>query len=76
MSVKYGLITLIRQTTDLCEQMKQVEEKCPLDGEKAFTKTVEIPSVIPPVCTRLFTLEEKKFPANRLGILGEIHSFG
>lgn len=56
-SVKYGLITLIRQKTDLCEQMKQVDEKCPLHGEKAFTKSVDLPGVIPPVCASGLTIE-------------------
>lgn len=48
--LKYGLITLIRKQTDLCEQMKQVDEECPLGGEKALTKEVDIPHTIPPVC--------------------------
>lgn len=57
-SVKYGLITLIRQTADLCEQMKNVNEECPLDGEKVIRKEIALPSPIPPVCeTRhLFSL--------------------
>lgn len=48
-SVKYGLITLINTKADLCEQMKQVDEECPLDGAKAFTKSVTLPKEIPPV---------------------------
>ncbi|KAL9060991.1 MAG: hypothetical protein Q9206_000789 [Seirophora lacunosa] len=47
-SVKYGLITLINTKADLCEQMKQVDEECPLDGAKAFTKSVTLPKEIPP----------------------------
>ncbi|MCJ1346176.1 Phosphatidylglycerol/phosphatidylinositol transfer protein [Peltigera leucophlebia] len=47
-SVKYGLITLIRQTADLCEQMKNVDEECPLDGEKVIRKEIKLPSPIPP----------------------------
>ncbi|KAL9013572.1 MAG: hypothetical protein Q9173_001735 [Seirophora scorigena] len=46
-SVKYGLITLINTKADLCEQMKQVDEECPLDGAKAFTKSVTLPKEIP-----------------------------
>lgn len=49
LSVKYGLITLLRQQADLCEQMKNVDEECPLDGQKVLTKDVELPSRIPPV---------------------------
>ncbi|MCJ1260305.1 Phosphatidylglycerol/phosphatidylinositol transfer protein [Lobaria immixta] len=48
LSVKYGLITLLRRQADLCEQMKNVDEECPLDGEKVLTKDVELPSRIPP----------------------------
>lgn len=49
-TVKYGLITLIRQTADLCEKMKAVDEECPLDGEKVIRKEFQLPSRIPPVC--------------------------
>ena len=49
LSVKYGLITLIRQTADLCDQMKEVDEKCPLSGSKAITKEVDIPKEVPSV---------------------------
>ena len=49
LTVKYGLITLIRMETDLCDQMKAVDEECPLDGPKIIKKEVEIPSKVPPV---------------------------
>ena len=49
LSVKYGLITLIRTTADLCEQMKEVDEECPLIGLKVIKKDVEIPKEVPPV---------------------------
>ena len=49
LTVKYGLITLIRMETDLCDQMKAVYEECPLDGPKIKKKEVEIPSKVPPV---------------------------
>ncbi|KAL8761343.1 MAG: hypothetical protein Q9184_002537 [Pyrenodesmia sp. 2 TL-2023] len=48
LSVKYGVITLIKTEADLCEQMKEVDEKCPLEGAKAFTKKVSLPKQIPP----------------------------
>ena len=52
--VKYGLIRLIRQEADLCEQMKNaVDEDCPLIGEKTITKEVDLPKEIPPVSDRL-----------------------
>ncbi|KAI4120482.1 MAG: hypothetical protein LQ338_006992 [Usnochroma carphineum] len=46
--VKYGLITLVNTKADLCDQMKEVDETCPLDGAKAFTKRVTLPKEIPP----------------------------
>lgn len=49
LSVKYGLIRLINQRADLCEQMKNVDEECPLTGEKNITKDVDLPKEIPPV---------------------------
>lgn len=50
LEVKYGLITLIRQNVDLCEQIENVDLKCPLKkGELTLKKQVELPSQIPPV---------------------------
>lgn len=49
LSVKYGVITLIKTEADLCEQMKEVDEECPLEGAKAFTKKVSLPKQIPAV---------------------------
>jgi hypothetical protein len=47
--VKYGLITLINQEADLCEQVKNVDLKCPLEkGETTLTKEVDLPKQIPP----------------------------
>lgn len=50
LQVKYGLITLINQETDLCEQIKNVDLECPLKkGDMSFTKDVDLPKEIPPV---------------------------
>jgi hypothetical protein len=49
LQVKYGVITLIKQTVDLCEQVKNVELECPLEGRVKFVKDVELPREIPPV---------------------------
>ena len=49
LSVKYGLITLVNIKADLCDQMKEVDEECPLYGNKDFTKEVTLPKEIPPV---------------------------
>ncbi|KAJ5547980.1 Phosphatidylglycerol/phosphatidylinositol transfer protein [Penicillium frequentans] len=47
--VKYGLITLISQTADLCEQLGNVDLQCPLkEGKMVLTKEVELPKQIPP----------------------------
>jgi len=46
--VKYGLITLIKQTLDLCDQVINVNLKCPLDkGPLKLTKEVTLPGHIP-----------------------------
>lgn len=50
LQVKFGLITLINQEADLCDQVKNVELECPLKkGDLALTKEVELPKQIPPV---------------------------
>ncbi|KAF2748601.1 phosphatidylglycerol/phosphatidylinositol transfer protein precursor [Sporormia fimetaria CBS 119925] len=47
--VKYGLITLINQESDLCDALSNVDLKCPLDkGEMTLTKDVDLPKQIPP----------------------------
>lgn len=50
LTVKYGIVTLLKQTADLCEQMGEVDIECPVEpGKVVFTKTVELPQQIPPV---------------------------
>ena len=52
LEVRWGLITLLRQQVDLCEQIENVDLKCPLKkGELLLSKEVELPKEIPPVCT-------------------------
>jgi hypothetical protein len=55
LQVKYNnIITLIKQTVDLCDQVKNVDLDCPLDkGEISITKDVDLPAQIPPVCIAL-----------------------
>ncbi|KAL8796391.1 MAG: hypothetical protein Q9195_001298 [Heterodermia aff. obscurata] len=48
LSVKYGLIRIINQRADLCDQLKNIEEECPVEGDKTITKNVELPKEIPP----------------------------
>ena len=49
LQVRYGLITLIRQEADLCDQVKNVDLNCPIKaGETTITKQVQLPKEIPP----------------------------
>lgn len=60
LTVKYGLIRLLTTTADLCEQMGEVDLKCPVEpGERVITKTVELPKEIPPVCHLLMDSQEQ-----------------
>ncbi|QDS69698.1 hypothetical protein FKW77_009751 [Venturia effusa] len=64
-TVKYGVITLINQETDLCEQTKNVDLECPLEkGELKLTKDVDLPKEIPPgnyhVLADVYTKDGKK----------------
>ncbi|CEP23920.1 unnamed protein product [Cyberlindnera jadinii] len=62
--VRYGYIKLISQTYDLCDEVGEVDLKCPLKpGEYKLSKTVEIPNEVPPgkyvVYARAFTKDDK-----------------
>lgn len=49
MSVKYGLITIIRQEADLCDTVTKVDLECPLKkGDITLIKDVDLPAQIPP----------------------------
>jgi len=65
LQVKYGLITIIKQDADLCNQVKNVDLECPIKkGETALTKDVELPKQIPPgkytVLADVTTKDDKK----------------
>ncbi|KAL4807056.1 Phosphatidylglycerol/phosphatidylinositol transfer protein [Aspergillus unguis] len=65
LTVKYGLITLINQQADLCDQLKNVDLGCPLEeGPMVLTKEVDLPTQIPPgrytVHADVFTKDEKR----------------
>lgn len=48
LQVKYGLITLIKQEADLCDQISNVDLTCPLEkGKMTMTKSVMIPKQVP-----------------------------
>jgi len=49
LQVKYGLITLIKQEADLCDNLGQIDLACPLkEGTLSLKKEVDIPKQVPP----------------------------
>lgn len=63
--VKYGLIRLINQKMDLCEQVKNVDIECPIEkGVINVVKTVDIPREVPPgkytVVADVFTVDGRQ----------------
>ncbi|KAF3394582.1 Phosphatidylglycerol/phosphatidylinositol transfer protein [Penicillium rolfsii] len=63
--VKWGVITLVKQTMDLCDQIENVDLNCPLEkGSMVLTKQVDLPKQIPPgrysVLADVYTKDEKK----------------
>ncbi|KAG9681031.1 phosphatidylglycerol/phosphatidylinositol transfer protein precursor, partial [Aureobasidium melanogenum] len=49
LQVKYGLIRIINQEADLCDNLKNVDLECPLKkGPMELTKDVDLPKEIPP----------------------------
>ncbi|ESZ95695.1 putative Phosphatidylglycerol/phosphatidylinositol transfer protein [Sclerotinia borealis F-4128] len=49
LQVKYGLIRLVNMQQDLCDQVANVDLKCPVDeGKITIVKDVDLPKEIPP----------------------------
>lgn len=49
LQVRYGLITLIKQEADMCEQLPKIDINCPIEqGYMEIFKEVEIPRQVPP----------------------------
>jgi len=49
LQVKYGLITLIKQEADLCDNLPQIDMSCPIkEGVLSIKKEVDIPKQVPP----------------------------
>ncbi|KAJ9620300.1 uncharacterized protein PV06_00634 [Exophiala oligosperma] len=49
LQVKYGLITLIKQEADLCDNLPQIDMSCPIEeGVLTLKKEVDIPKQVPP----------------------------
>jgi hypothetical protein len=61
LQVKYGLITLMKQTMQLCELVTNVDLECPLEkGDMTLTKEVALPAQIPPV-SEAYTWESYRY---------------
>ncbi|CAD0114548.1 unnamed protein product [Aureobasidium uvarum] len=65
LQVKYGLIRIINQEADLCENLKNVDLECPLKkGPMELTKDVDLPKEIPPgkytVLADVYTKDNEK----------------
>ncbi|KAL2012572.1 hypothetical protein VTN00DRAFT_97 [Thermoascus crustaceus] len=65
LQVRYGLIRLISQEADLCEQIENVDLHCPLKkGQMTLTKQVDLPKEIPPgsysILADVYTEDNKK----------------
>ncbi|KAJ8119899.1 hypothetical protein ONZ43_g3252 [Nemania bipapillata] len=53
--VKYGLIRLVSTKASLCEQVENVDLKCPIEkGVLSITKSVDIPKEVPPGTYNVF----------------------
>ncbi|KAI8142698.1 ML domain-containing protein [Fennellomyces sp. T-0311] len=49
-TVKFGVVQLIKKKFDFCQEAGKVEEECPIEkGPLEFTKSVDLPKEIPPV---------------------------
>ncbi|KPI43911.1 Phosphatidylglycerol/phosphatidylinositol transfer protein [Cyphellophora attinorum] len=49
LQVKYGLITLIKQEADLCDNLPKIDMECPVKkGVLTIKKEVDIPKQVPP----------------------------
>jgi hypothetical protein len=50
MTVKLGVVTLIRKTVDFCEELKGTSLECPVQkGPIKFVKTFDLPQELPKV---------------------------
>ncbi|KAG5992190.1 hypothetical protein E4U54_003718 [Claviceps lovelessii] len=81
LTVKYGLIRLLTTTADLCEQMGEVDLKCPVEpGERVITKTVELPKEIPPgtytVVADVFTAKKERITCLTATVTFSINGLG
>ncbi|ORY96834.1 ML domain-domain-containing protein [Syncephalastrum racemosum] len=48
-TVKFGVVQLIKKNFDLCKEIKNIDEECPIPaGPLQITKSVDLPKEIPP----------------------------
>lgn len=77
LEVKWGLISLIHQTVDLCDQLKNVDMECPLEaGDMVLTKQVDLPKQIPPVRSKLndlFRIREADMHQGKYSVLADVY---
>ena len=46
--VKFGLVTILKQTADFCDTVKQADLECPIEkGDIKLEKEVKLPKQIP-----------------------------
>ncbi|ORX48849.1 hypothetical protein DM01DRAFT_1409743 [Hesseltinella vesiculosa] len=61
-TVKYGVVQLLKKKFDLCKEIKSLDENCPLEeGELTFQKDVDLPKEIP---GGKYTVEAEVFTVN------------
>ncbi|ODV92586.1 hypothetical protein CANCADRAFT_14931, partial [Tortispora caseinolytica NRRL Y-17796] len=65
LNVRYGMIQLIKQTVDLCDELKHVDKKCPIEkGPVSFLKEIALPDAIPPgiysVVAQAYTYDDQE----------------
>lgn len=77
LTVKYGLIRLISTRADLCEQIGNVDLECPVNaGELEITKSVDLPSEIPPVRSYRALLITLNLAVDTNHAAGQVHCSG
>ena len=61
LQVKYGLIRIINQREDLCDQLQNVDTECPVGpGPVKVIKEINLPAQIPSVSI-FKTVDEEKY---------------
>ncbi|CAG8520886.1 2631_t:CDS:2 [Funneliformis caledonium] len=74
LTVKLGLIKLLHQKLDLCEQVEKVDKSCPLEeGEQYLETTVTLPKEIPfgkyTVEAYVYTADEERITCLKANVM-------